>query len=97
MRNFVALVSLGLLFLASVVNASDPRLVGPTKRVPGSFLRIEVGDTRESVEFGLDGLIEMLRTAGPQTPVFLTKKERKGPNPLAQGTKKPVGGWQYHM
>ena len=99
MRTIVALRYVGFILLTSalLVHAQDPRLVGPRKRIPGSFLRVEAGDTREGLD--VDGLVERLRSEGPQTPVFLTKHPRprrgkeEGTNPLEPEAE--VDGEQY--
>ena len=100
MRTIVALRYVGLILLTPallVLHAQDPRLVGPRKRIPGSFLRVEAGDTREGLD--VDGLVERLRSEGPQTPLFLTKHPRLrrgkegGTNPLEPEAE--VDGEQY--
>ena len=81
---------IGVILLTTVlVFGHESRMVGPSRRIPGSILRVEAGDTRETIE--VDGLIKRLRSEGPQTPVFLTKqppvrKERER-NPLEPKTK----------
>ena len=78
-----------ILLTTALVFGHESRLGSSSRRTPVSFLRVEAGDTRETIE--VDGLIKRLRSEGPQTPVFLTKqppvrKERER-NPLEPKTK----------
>ena len=73
MRTIVAFRYIGLILLTTVlVFGHESRLVGLSSTISGSFLRVEAGDTSETIE--VDGLIERLRSEGLQTPVFLTKQ-----------------------
>ena len=65
-----------ILLTTALVFGHESRLVSSSRRTPGSFLRVEAGDTRETIK--VDGLIERLRvrSEGLQTPVFLTKQSQ---------------------
>ena len=76
---------IGVILLTTVlVFGHDLRLVSSSKRTPGSFLRVEAGDTRETIDIG--SLIERLRSDRLQTPVFLTKQ----PQLRKEGERNPL-------
>ena len=90
MRTIVAFRYIGVILLTTVlVFGHESRMVGPSRRIPGLFLRVGSGATRETIEMG--SLNERLRSEGLQTPIFLTKLpqlrkegERNPPEPEAE-------------
>ena len=85
MRTIVAFRYIGVILLTTVlVFGHESRMVGPSRRIPGLFLRVGSGATRETIEIG--SLIERLRSDGLQTPVFLTKQ----PQLRKEGERSPL-------